>query len=326
MMTQMENLELTPLFYNHKTFQSVLSDYRANLFSHGYLFLSSDSTLVNAFALAVAQMLVCNTHTNCKQCEGCLLLHKQTHPDVLIYPKCEKFLVADSNSILEQVYIKPMISGTKVFVLNSFHLANEQSQNKLLKILEEPPKNVVFLLTASNESGVLVTVKSRLHKVSVAGFSEEQLIAALKKQTHSDSLIFEAIFASGGLLGNAVQYLQSKASQAHFQFAKKLICEMTRSTEILPYTKELSKDKEHFASKLQFVYLLLYKMLQAKENNAPLPFPELQQSASQFSRQALLHALDLVGQAKKQADSFVSLATISDKLLFGLLEVKYKWK
>lgn len=327
MLQRMEQTNnLNKLFLSHKTFLSLMSDFTSQRFSHGHLFLSSDNAMVNGFALAVAQMIVCFFNSNCGQCEGCRLFNKETHPDVLVYPKGQKFLVADAASIIEQVYIKPLIAKHKVFVLLNFNQANEQSQNKLLKILEEPPEHVVFLVAASNESGVLLTVRSRLSKTSVASFGAEELKNALQNYTSNSQLIANAIFACNNNLGQAIEFVQSAQMQKQFEFAKKIVCEMTKSAEILPFSKELAKDREHFVASIRFLNLILIKMLQAKDVPSMLQDEALVAANMQFSKMALLKILELINESKRHADSYVNVASSVDKLLFGLLEVKYKWK
>jgi len=327
MLQKMEQTSnLNKLFLSHKTFLSLASDFSSHRFSHGHLFFSSDQVLVNAFALAVAQMIVCSSHNLCGQCEGCRLFHKETHPDVLIYPKGPKFLVADAASVIEQVYIKPMIATQKVFVLLNFNQANEQSQNKLLKILEEPPEHVVFLLAASNESGVLLTVRSRLSKTSVASFAPNVLKNALQAYTSNLPLIEDALFASNHNLGFAIEFVQSVQLQKQFEFAKKMVCEMTKSAEILPFSKDLAKDRDHFVACIRFLNLIIVKMLEAKDVPSLLQNEALAAANMQFSKMALLKILELIHESKRHADSYVNVASSVDKLLFGLLEVKYKWK
>ncbi|MFA6860723.1 MAG: hypothetical protein WCR30_05010 [Clostridia bacterium] len=316
---------LLNLLRKNDTFKSVASDYKNNL-SYGYLFLSSDSFLVNNFAEAVANMIVCSTKNLCGKCESCLLALKGTHPDILTYPKGEKFLVSDSDMISSEALVKPMISEKKVFILNNFNNATEQAQNKLLKLIEEPPQNVVFLLTATNESGVLQTVRSRLSKLYVMPFSEEIVKSYLITIGANVLLAEEAIEACNGKLGGCVKYVQSKQTQNQFMQAKRIVCEMLKSTDILPFSKELSKEKENYLSKLEFLSMIFAKML-AYKNNINVKLDEKVKKVSEdFSLTAIIKTLDLINEAKKQFDSNVNLSVVSDKLLFGILEVKYKWK
>ena len=92
------------------------------------------------------------------------------------YPKNnEKLLVSDSNEIVSEVFIKPVNFDKKIFVINNFDVSTTEAQNKLLKVLEEPPKNVYFLLSAKRQDKVLPTIKSRCDKIIISPLSEQEI-------------------------------------------------------------------------------------------------------------------------------------------------------
>ena len=70
----------------------------------------------------------------------------------------------DIDELIAQTYIKPIESEKRVFALVNTASMNGPAQNKLLKTLEEPPKNVFILMGIENESAILPTVKSRIKK------------------------------------------------------------------------------------------------------------------------------------------------------------------
>ena len=86
------------------------------------------------------------------------------HPDVLSFPKNKSFVVDDAKSIIEELNVIPMLSNIKIFIINNFNKATVQAQNKLLKSIEEPPKNVIFLINATSLESILPTIQSRTQK------------------------------------------------------------------------------------------------------------------------------------------------------------------
>lgn len=66
-------------------------------------------------------------------------------------------------------YVLPNEAAEKVYIIKDADTMNEQAQNAALKILEEPPKGVHFILCVSNPERLLVTVRSRCVLVSCAG-------------------------------------------------------------------------------------------------------------------------------------------------------------
>ena len=75
----------------------------------------------------------------------------------------------------------------KVFIFNNFSSANIQSQNKLLKILEEPPKNTFIILNVTNINKVLPTVLSRCKKIRLLPLTKQEIQNNVSLNALSDS-------------------------------------------------------------------------------------------------------------------------------------------
>src|SRR5690606_16587008 len=108
--------------------------------------LCEDDFSAKVFSLLLSQTLLCENKNACGDCGSCRKVLADTHPDLIVLPKEKNFVVADAASVIENAYSKPINSENKVFLLNDFHNANTASQNKILKILEEPNKNVYFVV------------------------------------------------------------------------------------------------------------------------------------------------------------------------------------
>ena len=90
------------------------------------------------------------------------------HPDVIsIFPEgasCS-IKIEKIRDIIYQSSLKPYEGKKKVFIINDAEGMTKEAQNALLKILEEPVANVVFILTAATPYAILSTIKSRCHKI-----------------------------------------------------------------------------------------------------------------------------------------------------------------
>lgn len=84
---------------------------------------------------------------------------------------------ANIDNILEEAMMEPMYPLVyKVLILDEFHMATKQAQNRLLKILEEPPKHLVFILCTTNPENIIDTITSRCQlKIEVKKASVEEL-------------------------------------------------------------------------------------------------------------------------------------------------------
>lgn len=169
---------------------------------HAYLVLFPDAEFLREGLPYLAQLFFSSERAR----EQVLL---GNFADCVFLPKDgEKFSVANAEQILEEAVLKPVEGDKKLFIISDFAEANVQAQNKLLKILEEPPKGVHFLLGASVLSPVLPTVLSRVEQIEIPAFTGAQISAYLRR-THPESpFIKETAEASGGLPKKAEALLE----------------------------------------------------------------------------------------------------------------------
>jgi len=86
-------------------------------------------------------------------------LKKEYHSKRIITFFKEKFLIDDAKEVISQAYISE--ADLKYIIVASYEF-NIYSQNSLLKVLEEPPQNIVFIIITQNKSSLLPTIRSRL--------------------------------------------------------------------------------------------------------------------------------------------------------------------
>lgn len=158
-----------------------------NPFLHAYLILSADYTQRAETAKAIAKSMLCSGKKNgesasCGVCSHCIKSDAGTHPDCIYVGKGAKTSVEDIRAIEDEAYLAPNEGDCKVFVLWNSDEYNVQSQNALLKIIEEPPKNVKFIFTASSAGGILPTVRSRVCTLTVSNVSGSYILEQIKKE------------------------------------------------------------------------------------------------------------------------------------------------
>jgi len=90
--------------------------------------------------------------------------------------------VAESASLLKKLSLKPFESKFKVIIIWMPEFMNNSASNKILKILEEPPKNTLFLLVAEDTDQLLPTIISRTQIVKLAPLSDQEIVQGLVSQ------------------------------------------------------------------------------------------------------------------------------------------------
>lgn len=140
-----------------------------------------------ALAKAVAAAIVCKSPDGapCGVCASCRKCSSGNHPDIAVYAPEKKnasFKVEVCRQIRKDAFVVPNDGDCKVYILEDSQNMNDSSENALLKILEEPPAGVYFILTCDSRAAMLPTVLSRATVVSLLGetaaFSEETVQTA----------------------------------------------------------------------------------------------------------------------------------------------------
>lgn len=96
----------------------------------------------------------------CLECASCKSILNGSSFDVVELDAASHNSVDDIRKILEKVNYKPL-SKRKVFIIDECHMLSNAASNALLKVLEEPPKDVIFILCTTEVHKVLATIKSR---------------------------------------------------------------------------------------------------------------------------------------------------------------------
>lgn len=229
--------------------------------SHAYLFLGGAGAGKRLIANTFAKALQCESGGNmpCGHCRSCIAFEHGNHPDVLyIRPKAEKkgHLIEDiREQILETVEIKPYQYEKKIYIIEQADTLNVQSQNALLKTLEEPPAYAVFLLLAERGDAFLQTIRSRVVTMELRPLSEELVAAYLqeKKGCGTEESRILAAYAQGRI-GQAVA-LQEDVG---FQQMRQEVLEKLRSLPELPEGEAYlwAKDLEKYKNDLRFLDIM----------------------------------------------------------------------
>lgn len=147
-----------------KTLDSFFADGRR---PHAMLIDGASQEQRKNLALLAARMMVCENkdRTPCGECEHCRKAKENIHPDIITIKKPDDkkhFVKDDVKKMVADAYLTPNEADIKVFVVEELQLMTEESQNLLLKILEEPPRYTAFVLTSENSNAVIGTVLSRV--------------------------------------------------------------------------------------------------------------------------------------------------------------------
>ncbi len=152
----------------------------------------------------------------CLSCPSCKRVLSGTHIDVReLVPSEEgkKIQVADVRDMLKQTYVLPSESDWRVFIIPDCSLLRKDSQNALLKSIEEPPERTVFFLLTTDRSLLLPTVRSRSVLLTTEPLSKEEMLPLLEEHGISAEIAETVYPMSGGSLGLALEIAADRGIQ-----------------------------------------------------------------------------------------------------------------
>jgi DNA polymerase III subunit gamma/tau len=222
-----------------------------NKIKHGYLLSgpkgTGKTTLARIFANAVNQ-----TENN-----------PEAKLDIIELDAASNTGVDNIRQLIDSAQTPPFAGKYKVYIIDEVHMLSKSAMNALLKILEEPPTYLIFLLATTNPEKLLPTVLSRLTKLAISSHSEADIVERLtyissqeKMQIDSDSLKLIAKRAGGGQR-DAINLLETLHS---YNLEKYTLSDATNLLGLLPIellhnlcVSLLAKDQTSLKQDLQII-------------------------------------------------------------------------
>ena len=215
---------------------------RENRIGHAYLFVGAPGSGKGAAAKALAQCVLCE-HGGDASCEECIRISRGTHPDfhILSPQSATGYLIEQIRQLISDVNLAPMRGTYKIYLIDRADMLRENSANALLKTLEEPPSDTIFILSARSTSTVLSTIVSRCQVVTFKTLTDAAAQAAIMREisaTKQEACIALSITKTPS---RAVEFLQSPTRR---NIRKQLIdifndLQRNDSWDVLTVAKEL---------------------------------------------------------------------------------------
>lgn len=189
--------------------------------SHGYLFCGLRGTGKTSCAKILARAVNClNPHDGepCNECENCKSILEDRAVDVLELDAASNNGVDNIRELKELGVYPPTTLKKKVYIIDEAHMLSNSAFNALLKILEEPPKHLIFILATTEPEKLPDTVKSRLQRFDFHGISKDKLEESLKTAANGlNEEVSEEVFGiiadnAGGSMRDALSMLDQLLS------------------------------------------------------------------------------------------------------------------
>lgn len=313
---------------NSKAYNIIKKDLECDRVSHAYLFVCKDKNLLYKFALETSKILINENETVSRE-KNILRIDKCVHPDVKMYGVNKNIDTETANAIVDASNYSPFESDKKIFILLGANEMNESAQNKILKTIEEPPKNTYFILCANGTSKILQTILSRVKQIEIDEMTADVIADLLVKNGVQES---KASVLAGCANGNA-EFAEKLALDDDFiGFYNDIVnafYEINGSRDVLKYSNKFTQkniDKDEFFNIALVLCRDALMILSGKTdfviNKAAMT--KLKLVASMLNAESLIELIRKCEEEKNKLQANVNSTAVIDDFLFKLAEVKVK--
>lgn len=171
--------------------RTLLNAIRRDRLAHAYLFCGPRGTGKTTSARLLAKALNCDDPRDaepCNQCQNCDEITAGHSLDVIEIDAASNRGIDSARDLREQVRFATSSGRYRVFIIDEFHMLTKEAFNALLKTLEEPPENVIFVLATTEPHEVLQTIVSRCQRFDFQRIGVRQLSGHLKHVASAEQI------------------------------------------------------------------------------------------------------------------------------------------
>ncbi len=306
-----------------------------NRIAHAYLFTGPRGVGKTSMARILAKNLNCAegpTVTPCNKCHNCLEITAGTSSDVIEIDGASNTGVDDIRELQRELLYAPSQSPWKIYIIDEVHMLSKSAFNALLKTLEEPPENVLFIFATTEPFKVPATIISRCQRYDFKRIPIDAIVRRLKElmveeaiEIDAESLHMIARKADGSLrdalslTDQVLSYCQNKVTIEKVREIFGLIptqnyCDLMRliqakedSTllESLQCIFEGGADLQEFLNNLmEFIRIVILRKIGMAPNEVTSEeYPLYDEIAGLYSRENLLYIMSMLMQARNEIKS-----------------------
>lgn len=296
--------------------------------SHAYLFNGNQGIGKYLLSSLFAKSILCQEDLEaCGGCQSCHFFDAQTHPDYLLLEGEKTIKVKEVLNLIDFVMLKPILGSKKVVIINEAEKLTPGAQNKLLKILEEPPQYAIIILIINNANNIIDTIKSRGYEIQFKPLKQEEIEIYLKSQYDSEKDYSEVSQLSQGSIKKAVQNLEDVEYISIKELPEKIFNAVIgqdelksikllsnieniteRSSDLMDYMLTWLRDISILKKSRESGYILYSSQKQA-----------LLRQSNYFDIQLVMRFVNIIEEAKKLISNHVNSAVV---LNYSLLKIQ----
>ena len=302
-------------------------------FPHAVIFSGEEGIGKRLAAEICAAALLCENQKDgspCGVCENCRLVAARSHPDFYVVEPEEtkatrNIKIGQIREMQSEAALRPINSARRVIIIDGAELMNNAAANCLLKTIEEPPSQTIFILLTASRSTLLMTIRSRCMTVNFDKIPVEEIRNVLIERGVESSEAENLSVIADGSLGRALKLKESGGAQLREQ-ALEIIEKISRkelsSEDIFKQGAQVADwSRENFADFLNHVQKILRDV--CFKEFMELRNPDLAPRLSQIKipERKLLLMIEAGAEFHKRLKSNASLRLLAEAYIFQLKKI-----
>ncbi len=269
---------------------------------------------------------------SCATCESCRKFLSGNHPDfITIEPTGTVIKIAKIRDLWRSLAMKPYGMGKRVIIILDSHAMNQEAGNALLKALEEPPDNTVFILTALQTADLLPTIVSRCQHVRFNPVSRQSIETFMKERRGFDSKSAEVISAIAWSCGFTDLFYRPETELVEWTKKREWVLNEVEAlgsrsiVSLLAFAGKLAEKKEMLYVTLEMIKiwlrdLIVYRYSPEKIVNRDLT-DRIQYASQGADELTLISKINAVTSAQRSIDSNANTRLAVEVMIMRLAEV-----
>lgn len=323
----MENLD----FAGNKRVLNQLGDLMdSGHFPHALIIEGEQGLGKRTLAKLLVCALVCRKESKpCMNCPQCHKVMQGIHPDIFEHSAqggANSFHVDVVRDVISNAYLQPNEADYKVYILGNADCMNTSAQNALLKVLEEPPEYVIFILTVSAKSKMLETVLSRSIVVSLEGVDTDEAVNYVSSHfENTDLKLFRSnIETFNGNIGKALNAMQEGRISELTKVCADMCSALVNDNEyaLLTACSAFQKDRQSIIFAMEFLKNIFRDALVCNKNENMLSGrPEIiSMLKNKLTRQKIIDLISICDKLKDMALMNSNNSLLITKICYSLRE------
>ena len=302
-------------------------------FPHAVIFSGAAGVGKRLAAEICAAALLCDNPVDgspCGVCESCHLVAAKSHPDFyIVEPEATKttrnIKIGQIRAMQTEASLRPLNSSRRVVILDGAELMNNAAANCLLKTIEEPPSQTIFILLTASRSSLLMTIRSRCMTINFDKLTAEQIRDALITRGVEVAEAERLSVIADGSFGRALRLKDSGGAQlreAALDTLEKISAAAFSNEDIFKLGAQMAEwSRDDFADFLTHMQKILRDVCFAEvlePHNSDLV---LRLSKLKFSEQKIFLMIETGAEFHRRVKSNANLRLLAEAYLMSLRKI-----